>query len=289
MTIAVPTFNRAAFLDETIESLLAQDWQDLEILVVDDGSTDDTPAVLERLCRRSAAIRVLRQVNGGEASACNTAWRCASGSLFCVVSSDDPQPRELVRSSVAFLKRRTDVIVSYPDWWRLDATGDRVAEMRVAEFSLARLLGLADCFIGPGAFIRRDVVVDRLPLLRDPRFPLVSDFGCWLAMSTVGTFARIPETIAAWRDHPLSTTALSRRRQRGDQHVLLFEAFFERTDLPAEIRALRTVSLARVRNLATEIAGHDDVAWWVRKKLGAAWHMSMADLTERVVTRLRRR
>ena len=69
-TVIVPTFNRAAFIGETLDSLLAQSWPPGQIVVVDDGSTDGTPAALDRFGDR---IEVIRKPNGGKATALNAA------------------------------------------------------------------------------------------------------------------------------------------------------------------------------------------------------------------------
>lgn len=85
-SIVLPTYNRARLLEETLESVFAQEFTDFEVLVVDDGSTDDTPAVLARYGER---VRVLRQPNQGQGAARNLGIQHATGEYVVFLDSDD--------------------------------------------------------------------------------------------------------------------------------------------------------------------------------------------------------
>ena len=86
ISVVIPVFNRAALVVQAIDSALAQTWTDREIVVVDDGSTDATPAAVQRY---GDAVRYVRQANGGEASARNRGVREASGTWVAFLDSDD--------------------------------------------------------------------------------------------------------------------------------------------------------------------------------------------------------
>ena len=91
VTIVIPTFNRAAWLPGAIDSVLAQEHEDLEVLVVDDGSEDETGAVLERYAATHdrRRFRSLRQANAGQAAAINRGWSEARGEFVGYLSDDD--------------------------------------------------------------------------------------------------------------------------------------------------------------------------------------------------------
>lgn len=281
VSIGVPAYNRAALLDETLESLLAQDWPDLEIIVVDDGSTDDTPRVLERWSRRTPCIRVHRQRNGGEAAACNAAWERATGTLFGVVNSDDPQPPRLVQRTVAHLARHPEALVSYPDWSLLDERGRVVRQVEVPEYSRLRLFALTQCFLGPGAFIRRDRVIARLPQLRDTRFRFESEYYSYLVLSEFGPFVRIPEPLAAWRGHPEGASAVY-PLEIAEEVVLIFRRYFERDSLPPDIVPLRSLALARARLTAAQMVMAKNPLLSARYCLATAHRLAPADLVHTV-------
>lgn len=86
VSVIIPTHNHAAFLPETLESVFAQRLQPYEVIVVDDGSTDETPKVLRRYAGR---IRAVRQPNRGVASARNAGTLMASGDVLAFLDSDD--------------------------------------------------------------------------------------------------------------------------------------------------------------------------------------------------------
>src|SRR5689334_18736403 len=90
VSIIIPVFNRAAMLREAVESALAQTHRPIEILIVDDGSTDDTPAVADQLAREYAdVIRVFHQPNGGAGAARETARVAIRGDFAQHLDSDD--------------------------------------------------------------------------------------------------------------------------------------------------------------------------------------------------------
>ena len=89
ITVIVPTFNRARQLHGAVESVLAQPLAELEVIVVDDGSTDDTEAVIADLRRGDARVTSLRQPNAGVAAARNQGLDRAQGDLIAFLDSDD--------------------------------------------------------------------------------------------------------------------------------------------------------------------------------------------------------
>src|SRR5258706_7823750 len=87
--IVPPVYNAARFLAEAIESAQRQTFDDFEMLIVDDGSKDDTAGITEEFAAHDPRIRLIRQRNAGTAAARNTAIRAARGELFALLDSDD--------------------------------------------------------------------------------------------------------------------------------------------------------------------------------------------------------
>src|SRR5687767_14224700 len=89
VSIIMPAYNSAAFISDAIESALAQTVTDFELLIADDGSTDETLEVARRWARVDSRVRVSTAPNGGTASARNRAMSKAHGAYFALLDSDD--------------------------------------------------------------------------------------------------------------------------------------------------------------------------------------------------------
>lgn len=89
ISVIVPVYNVASYLPQCLESILNQDYGDLQVILIDDGSTDDSGAICDRFAVRDSRIQVIHQKNGGAASAKNAGLRVATGKYLSFVDSDD--------------------------------------------------------------------------------------------------------------------------------------------------------------------------------------------------------
>lgn len=112
VSIIIPAYNAAAYLGRAIDSLLAQTWQRLEVLVVDDGSTDDTGIIAEEYAAGDNRVRVVHKANGGVAAARNTGLEAARGELIGFTDSDDWVRPEYVSLLVrTIMEQQADIAV----------------------------------------------------------------------------------------------------------------------------------------------------------------------------------
>src|SRR5262245_49101514 len=111
VSVITPAYNAAAYLAGSVESVLRQTFPDLELLIVDDGSTDNTVAVARQLAARDPRLRVLTQENAGPGPARNTGFRHATGRYFAFVDSDDEWDLTFLAEQVVILEQRPDVDV----------------------------------------------------------------------------------------------------------------------------------------------------------------------------------
>lgn len=120
VSVAIPVFNGRLTVAQALESLLAQTYRDLEIIVVDDGSTDGTEEVLHSF---GSAIRVIRQHNAGIAAARNAGVVAARGDFIALMDADDVCEPERIAAQVRFLQQRADVILCCSDFSAFNAAG----------------------------------------------------------------------------------------------------------------------------------------------------------------------
>jgi len=240
VSIITPTYNRADYLDETIRSVLNQDYPDLEYIVLDDGSADDS---LEIVKKYSDQIIWDTHPNMGETNTVNKGFGKAKGELVCVVNSDDPLLPGAVRTAVDFMVQRPDILVAYPDWVIIDSNSKIIEYNQVSEYSYIKMLAEHRCIVGPGAFIR--FTHPDFNYRRDPQFRYVADFDFWLRLGLYGEFARIPETLASFRVHPESATLSHTGKLMSEEHIRLVKKIFSLPNLPAEAKWFQRKAFGR--------------------------------------------
>jgi glycosyltransferase involved in cell wall biosynthesis len=149
VSVVIPSYNSAATLAETLDSVLGQTYPRLEVIVVDDGSTDATPDVLARYAPR---VRGIRQRNGGLAAARNTGCAAAGGEFIALLDADDLCTPERIGAQVLAMAARPDVVLSGTEFSSFDENGvqaERLARQYYSWLGSAER-GLASFFDQPG-------------------------------------------------------------------------------------------------------------------------------------------
>jgi glycosyltransferase involved in cell wall biosynthesis len=123
VSVVIPTYNSAQYLPDTIESVLSQSWQDFEIIIVDDGSTDNTQEVVAVF--NSNKIRYIRQESsGGPSKPRNVGIHHARGKYISFCDSDDLMSRDKLSEAVAFLERYSDLGLLFNNFMVFNERGD---------------------------------------------------------------------------------------------------------------------------------------------------------------------
>ncbi len=235
VSVVIPSHNGARFVGETIESVLGQTHPTIETIVVDDGSTDDTPRVVGAYADR---VRYVRQANVGPAAARNTGLRMARGAYVTFLDHDDRLRPTAVARRAALLDDRADVGVAYCGWRYVDGLGRPLPPT-----GWPRREGdvLADLILGnlitPSAALARRELVDAVGGF-DATLAGGEDWDLWLRVSRAGArWACIDEALLDYRVHPASRSQSGVERQLTNRLALL-RRFFADPALPAAVRAL---------------------------------------------------
>ena len=255
VTVITPTYNRAQYLAETIDSILSQDYPRLEYLVLDDGSTDFTCDVLDRYHDRLTA---LRHENHGQAWTVNRGFEQARGDFICLVNSDDPLPQGAIRQLSEALLANPEIALVYPNWNIMDETGEYLQHISLPESSYVDMVRWFLCAPGPGTMFRRTLVRDAGGW--DPSYHHCPDYEWFVRAGLFGKFLHIPETLAQWRQHEGSITTSERGLARAHEYCRLMETFFARADLPPEVRAIEGEALRNAYITAALMMTHDPSA-----------------------------
>ncbi len=242
------TYNAGHYLRETIESVLAQTYPRIEYIVLDDGSTDDTPNLLRQYDGR---LRWESHPNMGESRTVNKGFGLAQGDYIIVVSADDPVKPNLAEVGVQWMEQHPQALVGYPDWEMIDPQNRVLETRRVPDYDYDILLRMHFCLPGPGSLIRRRAL--ELEQGRDPHYRYIADYEFWLRVGLHGPFVHIPQILATWRSHPNSTTISSRNQQMAAEHIRCIEALYQRTDLSPEALAAKAETLSTAYYVAAQI------------------------------------
>lgn len=236
VTIVTPTYDRANYLPETIDSVLGQDYPNLEYVVLDNGSSDNTQEILRGY---GDAIRWEHHAsNIGLSRAINRGFELARGEIIGFVSDDDPLLPGAISALVEVFQANPDVVVVYPDWDVIDGEGRHVRHIDTFEYSYRDMLRYHHTYPGPGALFRRSVL-ERIGGL-DESMRIVSDYDFWLRAGLLGPFRRCPRTLARYRQHGATATQVERGVGMAREHIRVIDKLYERTDLPAEVLAVKT-------------------------------------------------
>ena len=180
VSVIIPTYNRAWMLKEAIDSVLAQDFTDFELIAVDDGSTDDTGQVLAAYDQKVIA---LHQSNRGVSAARNRGIGAASGQLIAFLDSDDLWLPHKLSTQVDFFHSNPDAVINQTEetWIR---NGVRVnPKTRHHKFSgMIFEKSLALCLVSPSAVMMRRSLFDEVGLF-DEDLPACEDYDLWLRLS----------------------------------------------------------------------------------------------------------
>ena len=205
VTIVTPSYNMARYLAETIESVLAQDYPNIEYIVIDGGSTDGSLEILkrygDRLCYTSAPDR-------GPCDAAAKGLRQARGEILTWLNADDLFLPGAVRTAVEYLQAHPETDVVYGEGWWIDENGKVISRYPTLKFD-AKILE-RDCFIcQPAAFIRASSY-RRCEL--DPTVTRSFDYDLWIRMAKAGfRFDSIPEYLSDSRMHQGAKTIYERK------------------------------------------------------------------------------
>lgn len=206
VSIVTPSYNMARYLPETIDSVLGQNYPNLEYLVVDGGSTDGSLEILKRYGHR---LRFTSAPDRGPSDAVYKGFRAASGEILGWVNADDTLLSGAIHTAVRYLidSPKTDVIYGEGRWIAED--GSFIGRYPSLPFD-AKILE-RNCFIcQPAAFFRASAYRN-CPL--DPEVNISFDYDLWIRMAKAGvTFQFVPEYMANSRIHSGSKTVYERTK-----------------------------------------------------------------------------
>ncbi|OSQ47607.1 glycosyltransferase family 2 protein [Marivita geojedonensis] len=278
-SIVVPAFNVQETLAETLRALLAQTYPDFEIIVVDDGSSDDTPQIA-RSFESDPRLRVIRQANRGLAGARNTGIAAARGEVIGFCDADDLWVPAKLATHMAHLNAHPEVGISYSGSALIDDNGERMGQSqrpRLKDVDAAVIFKRNPIGNGSAVVLRREVFESIAYRPRheterdwyfDETFRQSEDIECWLriALSTDWVFEGVPGLLTHYRINAGGLSAATDRQLAAWERMVvkltpLNPAFFSVNTHAARAYQLRYLSRRAISDLDPKRAVLLSRAW----------------------------
>jgi len=251
VSVIIPAYNCARYIAEAIDSVLAQTYQDFEIIVVDDESTDGTGEVVRRYGDR---VRYIRQKNRGPSGAKNTGIQAARGEYVSTLDGDDLWMPERLEKLVPLLDQQPELGFVYGDCYRIDETPDRIQPRTAFQIHggarrgwvLERLVMVN--FVPSQSVLIRRRALDTVGLF-DESYRIGEDWDLWLRLAARYPVDFIPDVVAMRRQHAQNITNNSDVTMMSNAVSILNHLKQREPEAVARIRHAHNRALARAHFL----------------------------------------
>ena len=199
ISIITPTYNREAFLPAAIESVLAQSYKEFELIIVDDGSTDNSRELINAYADKDPRVKYLYQENQRQSVARNYALSIAKGDFICFLDSDNYWPHDKLEKSLKAFEQHPEADIVYGDCITIDEQGNELHRNNMRRYSgnIAALL-LKDNFVSMNTTMTRRKCFNEMGGMSGKR-RVADDYDLWLKFSARYRFQYIPEFLAYYR------------------------------------------------------------------------------------------
>ena len=268
--VVMPVYNAQAYVAEAVTSILRQSFENFRLICIDDGSTDRSSGILDKLSAEDDRLQIIRQENQGLVRALNVGVSACTAPLIARMDADDiAMPDRFVRQ-VEFLESHPEVIAVGTAILEMDSDTDPLGVERFAtehdqiDGSMLRLkTGMAH----PSVMMRREAVQSLGGYRID--YEWVEDIDLWLRMAETGQLANLPDVLLCYRQHTSSGTWSVGQSRRQRTLALIEEAYARRgLEFPDEL----------IRQCGKSRSSGGPAKWARKASRQGQWHVAMKHL-----------
>lgn len=205
VSVLMPAHNGERHLSEAIDSILVQTLPDFELIVVDDGSTDSTPEILDSYAQRDSRVRVYRQENQGIPAARNKCLDLAIGQYLAWMDSDDVALPSRLRKQIEFMDVHPEIGICGTWVKTVGAVAGQLWRYPTDDGTLRSMLVFNPPFANTSTIVRREVL-EAASLRYDLSFPQAQDYDLWARAAQHTKLANLPDVLVLYRLHPRQVT-----------------------------------------------------------------------------------
>lgn len=223
VAVVIPCYNSSKYIRKTLDSVLNQNYKDLEIVAIDDGSTDETRRILGSYLPKIRILSHPNNANLGQAASLNLGINETKSYLIAFLDSDDLWYPGKVKDQVKIFEKHTDVGLVYTNGYVIDEKDNALYKIFPEKFLEKNVLGeiLLKCYIKtPSSVMVKAEIIEKSGLFRENLHS--TDHDMWIRMSEITKFYYIPDILIGYRKHRGQKS--SARRQWEDGFTILKEA-----------------------------------------------------------------
>ena len=197
VSIVTPTLNQGEFIEETIESVLSQNYPAIEYLVIDGGSSDKTIPILKKYGNK---LRWLSEPDRGQSHAINKGWSLSKGEIFAYLNADDLLDPQAVNVVVENFCRVPEAGIVHGDCVLIDTRGKKIGYLKGENHDFSKLLRDGQSKLAQPASFYRAKLVREVGML-DENLHLSMDYDLMLRLARVSSMVYVPRYLAYFRVH----------------------------------------------------------------------------------------
>jgi glycosyltransferase involved in cell wall biosynthesis len=229
ISVLMSVYNGERYLAPAVDSILAQTYHDFELIVIDDGSKDSSPTILQEYAKRDPRVKLTLRGNKGLTVTLNEAFAQSTGKYLARMDCDDVALPERFARQVELLDADPDVVCTGGYFQLIDGAGRLLTTLRPpttdAEIQ-AKLLAGHNAICHPCAMIRRQAM--QTVGGYDTRFKTSQDLDLWLRLGEIGKLANVAAPVLKFRLHESSVSETKREQQRQMGRLACEEAWKRR-------------------------------------------------------------